>query len=53
MEKLSDRMIRSMPYEKREQRYREEKERLFYEIQNLTPEQVHEKHMELVKKWHI
>ena len=53
MKKLTDRMIRSMPLMKRQQYYEQEKQELFYQIRDLSPEEVQQRHIALAKKWHI
>ena len=42
-----------LPYPVRLKKYHEEKDKLFYELKNLTPEEIQERQIELVRKWGI
>ena len=50
---LSERAIRSMPYELRIQNYEREKDALFMKIRDMPAEAVAEAHKELARKWKV
>ena len=50
---LSERAIRSIPYELRLQNYEREKNDLFMQIRDLPAEEVAEAHKALVEKWKL
>lgn len=53
MTKLSDRAVRSMPYDVRLRNYEREKNELFYKISHMSAKEVQEKHNELIRKWNV
>lgn len=53
MIKISERAIRAMPYESRLKNYEREKDKLFYEIRNMSAAEVAEAHKKLAEKWKV
>lgn len=53
MKNLTDRQIRRMSYQERQAHYIQEKNELFYSINNMTAEQVREAHDALIRKWRM
>ena len=53
MTKITERMIRAMPYEVRIQHYNREKDEMFRENQGVPARELQRLHEELVKKWKV
>ena len=53
MTKITERMIRAMPYESRIIHYNREKDDLFHSIKDMPASEVQRMHEELVKKWGV
>ena len=51
--KISDRAIRSMPYQSRLKAYEREKDQLFERIAGMSAREVQEAHDALIRKWKI
>ena len=51
--KINDRAIRAMPYDTRLKHYEREKEELFFQIRDMSPNEVSEAHRRLAQKWRI
>ena len=47
------RAVRTLPYEVRLRNYEREKEELFYRIANMTPDEIHEAQLKLIRKWQV
>ena len=52
-EKLSRRAIRTLPLRVRQERYEKEKQELFFQIRDLSPEEVGRAHKALADKWQV
>lgn len=52
-EKMSDRAIRSMPYESRLRNYEREKNALFDRIADMSAAEVAKAHADLARKWRV
>ena len=53
MTKITERMIRAMPYEVRIQHYNREKDEMFRKNQGVPARELQRLHEELVKKWKV
>ena len=51
--KITERMIRAMPYEVRIQHYNREKDEMFQKNQGVPARELQRMHEELVKKWKV
>jgi len=45
--------VQTLPYEVRLRNYEREKEELFYQIANMTPDEIHEAQRKLIRKWQV
>jgi len=53
MTKITERMIRAMPYEIRLQHYNREKDEMFQKNQGVSARELQRLHEELIKKWKV
>ena len=53
MTKITERMIRAMPYEVRLQHYNQEKDEMFRKNAGVSARELQRLHEELIKKWKV